>query len=59
MEGSSLQLDSSTGTYRKSLRVVHSITHKLKSQVGLCLPGINENSQYQQRLLELLQIKRL
>lgn len=59
MEGSSSQLDSSTRTYRQSVNVVHSITHRLKTQVRLCVLGMVENLEYQQRLIELLQIKRL
>ncbi|MFN6561105.1 MAG: hypothetical protein RMY28_015130 [Nostoc sp. ChiSLP01] len=66
MEGSSSQLDSSDvydeprlRTYRQSVRVVDSIIHTHKSRVGLCVPAIEENLEYQQRLIELLQIKRL
>ncbi len=59
MEGSSSQLDSSTRTYRQSVNVVHSITHRLPAQVRLCVLGMVENLEYQQRLIELLQIKRL
>ncbi|YAG12135.1 hypothetical protein NSTC745_01406 [Nostoc sp. DSM 114161] len=66
MEGSSLQLDSSDVydglrlcTYRQSASVVHSIRYTHKSRVGLCVPGINENLEYQQHKIELLQIKRL
>ncbi|MDZ8105354.1 MAG: hypothetical protein RM338_06960 [Nostoc sp. DedQUE12a] len=66
MEGSSSQLDSSDvydglrlRTYRQSVRAVHSITHTHKSRVRLCVSGIGQNLEYQQRLIELLQIKRL
>jgi len=66
MEGSSLQLDSNDvyeglhlRTYREFVRVVHSIRYTHKSRVRLCVPGINQNLEYQQRLIELLQIKRL
>ncbi|BAY75093.1 hypothetical protein NIES25_15100 [Nostoc linckia NIES-25] len=66
MEGSSLQLDSSDvydglrlRTYRQSVSVVHSIRYTHKSRVGLCVPAIDENLEYQQHKIELLQIKRL
>lgn len=59
MEGSSSQLDSSDCTYRQSVRVAHSMTHTHKSRVRLCMSGISQNLQYQQRLIELLEIKRL
>lgn len=66
MEGSSLQLDSSDvydglhlRTYRQSVSVVHSIRYTHNSRVRLCVPGIDQNLEYQQRLIELLEIKRL
>ncbi len=66
MEGSSSQLDSSDvydglrlRTYRQSVRVVHSLNYTLPGRVRLCVPGIGENLEYQQHLIELLQIKRL
>lgn len=60
MEGSSSQLDSSDVYDGLRLRAyAHSMTHTHKSRVRLCVLGIGENLEYQQRLIELLQIKRL
>ncbi len=59
MEGSSSQLDSNNRTYRQFVRIVHSLNYTLPGRVRLCMPGIGENLEYQQHLIELLQIKRL
>ncbi|MDZ8185972.1 MAG: hypothetical protein RMX96_14110 [Nostoc sp. ChiSLP02] len=59
MEGSSSQLDSSDPTYREAVRAVNPIAHAFPHHLGLCVPGIGEDSQFRQRLLDLLQIKRL
>jgi hypothetical protein len=59
MEGSSSQLDSSNCTYRQSVSIAHRVTHTHNRRVRLCVPGNAENLDYQQHLIELLQIKRL